>query len=163
MHITDEDKIDVIILLNIANYDLCKKMFWCFAYVGKNGSKQEAIYTHINRKKVFLNRVLLNISDDVSDIKIIFMNRNCLDFRIENLRLCEKNEKYFKNIPKTGKKLPSGVFEVKQKNNNVTGYNIVTNSGFEYFGVKKFKTLEKCLIAAMDKLDEMKNKNNLKF
>lgn len=156
LHITDLASNDKIFMISASQYVNCRKYFWISNKIGRVDNQQEQVYTYIKRKKMYLNRLITGITEQ-KDKKVIFKNRDCFDYRDENLYVTSKNGKYFKDKPVKGKELPSGIFLIKHKDNKETGYKVKNNKGKETcFGIREFKTLDICLQEAKKYLDSLK-------
>jgi len=149
MHIFNKDK-DVIVLFNKIDLNFFLNYFWCAFDVGRIGSKQIHIYTNINRIHYKLGRLLLNVNN--SNLKVEHKDRNSLNFCRNNIYIVNKNSK--KN------KIPSkteyfGISKVKQNTGKDTGYIVYyydenNKKTYKYFGIKKYKTLDKAKEKAIE-------------
>jgi len=141
LHIYNECN-DTIIIFNKEDYCFMLNHFWCAYEEGKNGYKQLRVYCFINRVKYKLGRMLLNINDD--DFKVEHKDRNCLNFRRDNLYVVHKSQVKNKIPAKTEN---FGINEIMQYNGHLTGYkvsyydHIDNKQKWKCFGVKKYNTL----------------------
>jgi hypothetical protein len=155
-HITDQAIKDKVFMISKTQFEKCVEYFWNSSLIGKVGKQQEQVYAYVDKKKLFLNRLLTNTVDE-KDKRIIFKNRNCFDYRDENLSIISNGDKHFREVPRKGKELPSGISAVKQKDRKQTGYVVVDNEGKQkYFGIRKLKTLDNCLEEAKKYLESLK-------
>lgn len=164
LHITNLKEIDYIIKLDKEDFNKCIYYFWCICFVGRQENKKPIIYYTQHKIKYYLSKFLLQI--DNNNNRVIFKNRNCLDYRKENLYLVKQNENFLYDIGKENKKgenLPNGITLNINSLGNKTGYFVHFNNNGEkvalYFGIKKYKTLENCFNEALKMKENLiKNK-----
>lgn len=160
LHITDEQDIDVYILIDKDDFNKVNTLFWTFCYTGCDKSSI-LIYTYVERnKKMLLKHLIMNNNSD----NIIPLNRNQCDFRKCNLYIEKDVCRTPKRKQKSEKDLPNNIFCIKQKNGKITGYKTITQQEnklkFITFGIKKYKTLENCLKEAVQYLEKNSCSNN---
>ena len=158
LHITDNSTIDHIILFDIEDFIKIRMYFWCVNFVGRKECEKPEVYTYAGKaSRIYLNRLLM---DRGRDERILFRNRDPYDFRKNNLVVNKITGIEERSCAKTGKTLPSNIFELRQKNGSLTGYRtIIRLNGTKeekYFGLRKYKTLDNCLKMAIEELRKVK-------
>lgn len=118
------------ILFDLEDYDLIKDYCWNIVYIHKNeGNKKEyktarsRTFNCGKRKSLSMHRVVLGIDDP--SIPIDHINRNPLDNRKANLRICTQHQNTFNSGSRIDDKY-KGVFQYRD------GVRWVAQIGFNY-------------------------------
>lgn len=155
LHITNLKDKDFVFKIDLDDFKLCKYYFWCICFVGREGNKKPIVYYTKKRVKYYLNKFLLNI-ENINN-KVIFKNRDCYDYRKSNLYKVEKDDIFLHNKGKNNKNggdLPNGITLTTNYLGHNIGYTLYFKKNgkkkYLYFGIRKFKTLENCLNAAIN-------------
>lgn len=151
LHITDGVYVDNIYKIDIDDIDLMTKHFWCQIFIGKNGHKRPKLYYNHNKTKHYLNELLIN---DGKTGKIIFKNRDCTDYRKNNLYRVEKGQFEFRTRQKSGKSLPTNIYCMYNRDKTVRGYSVrfkeSLNEKEMWFSVTKYGSSELALSKAIE-------------
>lgn len=150
LKITDQIHTCYSIKIDDDDVDNCIKHFWCCNYVGRKGFEAPSVYCYVNREKLFLSRMILK---EKKKCKIVFINRNNLDFRKENLYVSVSGKSQIKTS-RLNSSIPAGIFEKRQSSGMLTGYLVSFfeeshKKGMKYFGIKKYGSTELALLNAI--------------
>lgn len=148
LHITDEKDVDVCILLDKEDVDKVKTYFWSFSYTDVNKTSI-SVRTYIGKKYTTMKSVIMN--DYINDI--VPLNRNQCDFRKSNLYIGDDIYGTTERMQLINKYLPNNIRYSKGKNGNIYGCKLVIRENNKrkeiYFGIRKYKTVENCVNAAI--------------
>ena len=149
LHITNLMDIDYIILIDSEDVEKCKKHFWSCMMTGRQGYKKERIYCYVNKEVLPMSRLLLEVKEEQ---KVIFKNKDCLDFRKSNLYIVNPHQSY---VREDCGELPTSITKRIQPNGKHIGFYVdyfdeQKNYKRKYFGIKKYGTLEVCLQEAIE-------------
>ena len=162
LHITDKKKVDDVFKIDNEDALAMQEHFWCRMYVGRKSNIRPAVYYNELREKFYLHRFILK---DKTKRKIIFRNKDCRDFRKQNLQIIDPGSAYDRTS-ETKEGLPSNIFEYCNKKNEVRGYMVVfainKKQNRKWFSIAKYGNKETALKEAITyKSEFIKHHNNI--
>lgn len=163
LHITDQEKTDICVLIDRDDFDRIKNYFWTFCKTGRNRDCIN-IYTYPqnNKQRILLKHFILKETKE----RIVVKNRETTDYRKSNL--IPGHNVYGTGQRKSLNRNASGencIYPIYDKQKNIRAYILKYKEKDKsiktiYFGKQKHGSLEECLQAA---IKMRKNTNNLRF
>lgn len=129
-----------------SDFPTLSKVGWGLMSVGKEGYKILIPYTVVNKKSLAMGKYLMGI-DNVPNMRVEHKNCDNLDYQRDNIYVIHKSD--FKKKPPRNSTNIKGVYELRQKNGNITGfvveYKIDGQRKHKYFSKIKYGNLDNAL------------------